>query len=109
MTTLQFEVSKEAQETLRPLPKGPEISGTDWADPWAATAQAREEVARNRDREAFAKDLFQVTGQMITDAINKDPAQVAKLRKARTEGRAGKRFRRNVATKSNSRKTPDKT
>jgi hypothetical protein len=56
-------------------PKRPEDTETAWADLWQATQGARETVA----------------GRQITDAINSDPAEVARLRKARQDARAGLR------------------
>lgn len=71
-------------ETRTLPPKRAEDTETSWADPWKATEPAREAVA----------------GRLITDAINSDPAEVERLRKARRDAREGRRSPRRDATKS---------
>jgi hypothetical protein len=61
---------------LRPATSGD--SETDWREPWAAADKARR----------------QVMGRLVTAAINADPVEVARLRKARAEAWSGWRYRR---------------
>jgi hypothetical protein len=58
-------------------PKREQDSETSWADPWAATRPAQEAVM----------------GREITDAINAEPDEVQRLRIARADARAGRRYR----------------
>ena len=78
-------------------PKRAEESETAWADPWKATQPAREAMV--------AEEM----GRRITDEINRDPAEVERLRKTRRDVREGRRSPRRAGTKSNSRTTPGRT
>lgn len=63
-------------ETLPP--KKSTETETAWVDPWVAAEEAQEKI----------------TGQAITDAINADPDEVARLRRARKAAREGRWFPR---------------
>jgi hypothetical protein len=75
---------------LRTLPpKRPDETQTAWEDPWAAAASARRDLGPGTPY--GAEDLnARAVGHAITAAINADPAEVARLRKARQEAREGK-------------------
>ena len=79
---IRLTVTNRRRTTLPP--KRAEESETAWADPWEAT---------QRDREVVAS-------RQITDAINSDPAEVTRLRKARRDAREGRRYPYRDATKS---------
>jgi hypothetical protein len=80
-----------ARETPKTLPpKGSTDSETQWADPWAATAEARGTVY---GRETFPTDL-RTLSQKITTQINRDPQESARLKESRAQARAGKRSKR---------------
>lgn len=88
----------EKAEKLRTLPpKRPGDDETAWADVWEATQPAREAMVARE------------WGRRITDEINRDPAEVERLRKARRDVREGRRSPRRAGTRSNSRTTPGRT
>lgn len=66
-------------------PKRAEETETSWTNPWEASEPAREIV----------------TGKEITDAINADPDEVARLRKSIQEAREGHRSPRRPDERSN--------
>jgi len=74
---------------LRPLqPKRPEETQTAWEDPWAAAAKAREYLGP--ETPYGTEDLSaRAIGRAITAAINADPEEVSRLRRARQEAREG--------------------
>jgi hypothetical protein len=76
--------------------KREEASESRWDDPWGATPETREQIYT---RENFLTDLA-IVSQQITDEINRDPKEVARLRKARQQAREGKRRPVRRATKS---------
>lgn len=69
-------------------PKRAEDDETAWADPWKVTQPEREAMV--------AEEM----GRRITNEINRDPAEVARLRKARRDAREGRRSPRRAASKS---------
>lgn len=97
-------VTDPSAPTLPPKPDS--ASETDYADPWKATETARREIYT---ADTFRADLHKVTGLRITSEIERDPAEVARLRAARSEGREEWASRRRAATKSSQQSKPDKT
>jgi len=77
-------LSKEAKELPTLPPKRAEDTETAWADPWSATRESRQIVM----------------SRLITDEINRDPAEVKRLTKARQDARAGHLYPRHDGTKS---------
>lgn len=73
MTNYLLKVTDPERLTTLP-PKSAEGAETSWADPWAATQPAREAVR----------------GREITDAIDSDPDEVDRLRRARQQAREGR-------------------
>lgn len=76
--------------------KSEEASETRWDDPWGATQETREQIYT---RAQFLTDLA-IVSQKITDEINRDPREVARLRKSRQQAREGKRRPARRDTKS---------
>ena len=69
---------------------------TAWGDLWIAVSETlRTPAVASRLREA--RD--QAIGRKITEEINADPAEVARLRRARRNARAGKTYPRHSDTK----------
>ena len=88
-------------QALRVLPpKRPEDTQTAWDDPWAAISpdawKAMEEQAGEKGLHPDARAV----GRRITEEINADPEEVARLRKARQHARAGKTYPRHDDEKS---------
>jgi hypothetical protein len=82
-------------------PKRPQDTQTAWEDPWAATRTARRELASTQTPYGQGGLLAdpQAIGRRITEEINADPAEVARLRRARRSARAGKTYPRHSDTK----------
>src|SRR5215472_18833782 len=91
----KIKVEKKEQRLLR---RGPQDSETDWRDPWKATEEARRTIFTKED---FLRDLETVS-RHITNEINKDPKEVAKLRKSIAQAKSGQRrpYRTGRAEKS---------
>jgi hypothetical protein len=84
-------------QALRALPpKRPQDTQTAWEDPWAAISPDAWEVLEEKGLLPDARAV----GHRITEEINSDPEEVARLRKARKEARDGKTFPRHDDEKS---------
>ncbi|HUZ52710.1 MAG TPA: hypothetical protein VMU94_09290 [Streptosporangiaceae bacterium] len=75
---------------------GDETTQTPWQDPWAATEEARAELASKRPDLLLADPRG--VGHRISQEINRDPEEVSRLRKAREDARRGRTFRRHSDT-----------
>jgi hypothetical protein len=81
-------------------PKGPTDTQTAWEDPWSATARTFRELADTDTPFGRGRVLPDAStiGRRITEEINADPAEVARLRRARRNARAGKTYPRHSDT-----------
>lgn len=73
---------------LKPLgPDQPDDTKTAWQDLWIATETARTETP-------YGDEVRRQAGHPISQAISADPAEAARLRRARASARAGRTFPR---------------
>jgi len=86
----------EAQTPQTLLLDGEGTTQTPWEDPWEATKKARAELAKKRPEVLLADP--QSVGHRISQEISRDPEEVIRLRKARTDARHGKTFPRHDVT-----------
>jgi hypothetical protein len=81
-------------------PKRSQDTQTAWDDPWGAISQdAWEALEEQAGAMNLVPDLHEV-GRRITEEINSDPEEVARLRKARQDARDGKTYPRHDDEKS---------
>jgi len=100
MASHQAKAAKTDQ-TLVPLPpKRPQDTQTAWEDPWAAISPAAWEALEEHAAGMNLAPDARAVGHRITEEIDADPAEVRRLRRARTNARAGKTYPRHSDTKS---------
>ena len=89
---------RPTQETPVLPPKRAEDSETAWEDPWQATSQDRATIYTK----AMFEDPLREVGKRITEEINRDSEEVARLRDGIKEANEGKTrpLRRSRGTKS---------
>ena len=89
-----------ASPALKILPaKRPEDTSTPWEDPWAAATVAREALESQAGR-SYLPPGTPTVGHRITEEIDADPSEVRRLKRARTNARAGRLYPRHSDTKS---------
>lgn len=81
-------------------PKRPQDTQTAWEDPWAAISPDAWGALEEQASEEGLRPDARAVGRRITEEINSDPEEVARLRKARKDARDGKTFPRHDDEKS---------
>ena len=66
---------------------------TAWRDLWSATSTARTETP-------YGDQIRRQAGESISHAISEDPAEAARIRRARASARAGRIYPRHGDTRS---------